>query len=258
MKNNHSKTVLFITGAFVSNSCWDEWKFYFTSKGYQTLAPAWPHKEASAETLRNRHPDAAVASTRLADLIAYYAEIASELPEKPILIGHSLGGLITQILLQRGLAAAGIAIHSVPPQGILTFKLSFLIAGWGPLGFFTPVRDTFMMSFSQWQYAFTNGLPMDLQKEGYYKLAVPESKNVVRDTITGIAKVDFEKPHAPLLLISGTSDHTIPASLNYANFRKYKTSGSVTEYKKFEGRTHYVLGQPGWEEVAGYILNWLP
>ncbi|WP_221392971.1 alpha/beta hydrolase [Dyadobacter sp. NIV53] len=257
MKNNRSKIVLFITGAFVSNSCWDEWKLYFESRGYQTSAPAWPHKDASAEELRNRHPDAEVAATKLTDLIEYYAGIAAKMPEKPIVIGHSLGGLITQILLQRGLAAAGIAIHSVPPQGILTFKLSFLIAGWGPLGFFTPVSKTFMMSFSQWQYAFTNGLPMDLQKEGYYKLAIPESKTVVRDTITSIAKVDFEKPHAPLLLISGTADHTIPASLNYDNFRKYKTSGSVTDYKKFEGKTHYVLGQPGWEEVADYILNWL-
>lgn len=257
MKNNPSKTVLFITGAFVSNSCWDEWKLYFTGKGYQTLAPAWPNKDASAEELRNRHSDAIIASTRLSDLIEYYAGIASKLPEKPIVIGHSLGGLITQILVQRGLATAGIAIHSVPPQGILTFKLSFLIAGWGPLGFFTPANKTFMMSFRQWQYAFTNGLSMEIQKEGYYKLAIPESKLVVRDTITAVAKVDFEKPHAPLLLISGTADHTIPASLNYSNFRKYKTSGSVTDYKKFEGRTHYVLGQPGWEEVADYILNWL-
>lgn len=257
MKVFPSKTILFITGAFVSNACWDEWKIYFENNGYHTLAPAWPNKDAPAEELRNRHPDALVASMRLADLIEYYAKIVSSLPEKPVLIGHSIGGLISQILLQRDLAAAAVAIHSVPPQGIMTFKLSFLIAGWGPLGFFTPVNKSFLMSFRQWRYAFTNGLSMEAQKEGYYQLAIPESKLIVRDTITKIAKIDFEKPHAPLLLISGTADHTIPASLNYSNFSRYKSSGSVTDYKKFEGRTHFVLGQEGWQEVADYALKWL-
>lgn len=252
-----SKTILFITGAFVSNACWDDWKLYFEKRGYQTLAPPWPHKDAPAEQLRNRQPDAAIASNRLADLVEHYAGIAANLPETPILIGHSIGGLITQLLLQRNLGCAGIAIHSVPPQGIMTFKLSFLVAGWGPLGFFTPVNQSFLTSFRQWQYAFTNGLSIDVQKESYYQLAIPESKRIVRDTITSVAKVDFEIPHAPLLLISGTADHTIPASLNYDNYRKYKSSGSVTEYKKFAGRTHYVLGQEGWQQVADYCLEWL-
>lgn len=257
MKVLPSKTILFITGAFVSNVCWDEWKTYFENQGYQTLAPAWPNKNANAEELRNRQPDALVASMRLSELIEYYAEIVSGLPEKPILIGHSIGGLISQILLQRDLCAAAVAIHSVPPQGIITFKLSFLIAGWGPLGFFTPVNKSFLMSFRQWRYAFTNGLSMEVQKEGYYKLAIPESKLIVRDTITKVAKIDFEKPHAPLLLISGTADHTIPASLNYSNYTRYKCSGSVTDFKKFEGRTHFVLGQEGWQEIADYALNWI-
>ncbi|TLV03443.1 alpha/beta hydrolase [Dyadobacter luticola] len=251
------KTILFVTGAFVSHACWDDWKLYFEKQGYRTLAPPWPHKDAPAETLRNRQPDPAIASNRLDALIEHYARIAASVPEKPILIGHSIGGLITQLLLQRGLGAAGIAIHSVPPQGMMTFKLSFLIAGWGPLGFFTPTDKTFMMSFSQWQYGFTNGLPLEIQKEGYYKLAIPESKLIVRDTITSVAKVDFRKPHEPLLLISGSADHTIPSSLNYDNYRKYKSETSVTDYKEFPGRTHYVLGQPGWEEVAEYCQNWL-
>ncbi|MCF0054759.1 alpha/beta hydrolase [Dyadobacter sp. CY356] len=250
-------TVLFVTGAFVSNACWDDWKQFFEKQGYRTLAPPWPNKDAAAEELRNRQPNPAIAGNRLAELIEYFAEIAANLPEKPILIGHSIGGLITQLLLQRNLGRAGIAIHSVPPQGIITFKLSFLLAGWGPLGFFTPVGESFMMSFKQWQYAFTNGLPIEVQKEGYYKLAIPESKQIVRDTITSVAKVDFKKPHSPLLLISGTADHTIPDSLNYDNYRKYKSGGSITDYKKFPGRTHYVLGQEGWKEVAYYISDWL-
>src|SRR5258706_10646059 len=131
MPINLSKSVLFITGAFVGNNCWDEWRIYFESKGYTTLAPPWPHKDATPEGLRNSHPNPAIASNRLPALVAHYALIVKALPEKPILIGHSIGGLIVQLLLQQGSGRAGVAIHSVPPQGIFTFKFSFLKAGWG-------------------------------------------------------------------------------------------------------------------------------
>jgi len=116
---------------------------------------------------------------------------------------------------------------------------------------------TFMMSFKQWQYAFANGLPLAIQKRGYEQFAIPESKRVVRDTITSAAKIDFSKPHNPLLLIAGESDHTIPASLNYSNYKKYADKNSITEYVAFEFRSHFVLGQPGWQEVASYIRKWL-
>ncbi len=257
MYNNQRQPVLFITGAFVSNHCWDEWKIYFEAKGYTTLAPAWPHKDAPAEVLRNRQPDALIASNRLAMLIDYYADIVKQFPEKPILIGHSIGGLIVQLLLQRGLGAMGVAIHSVPPQGVCTFKFSFIKAGWGALGFFTSVKKSYMMSFRSWRYAFTNGMNCKQQKESYYKFAIPESKLMVRDTITKVAKIDFDNPHAPLLFVSGSNDHTIPASLNYSNFKKYKNSNSVTEYQEFAGRNHFVLGQSTWKENADYILEWI-
>ncbi len=257
MKTIKSKTIVFITGAFVSSDCWNEWKAYFEQQGYNTLAPAWPYKDAPACTLRQRHPDAEVAGQRLAALTDYFTNIVTELPEKPILIGHSMGGLITQLLVQKGLAAAGIAIHSLQPQGIFTFKFSFYKAGWGALGFFTDSRKTYLMSFTQWQYAFTNGMPFDAQKEAYYNLLVPESKLLVRDATTSAAKIDFARPHAPLLFLAGSADRFIPASLNYSNYKKYTDQKSVTEYKEFAGRNHFVLGQPGWEETAGFILNWL-
>ena len=257
MENTQTNTVLFITGAFMHNSCWDEWKLYFESKGYKTIAPPWPYKNASAEDLRNCHPSAEIASNRLSALVDHYAEIIKQLPEKPILIGHSIGGLFVQLLIQRGLGTLGVAIHSVPPQGIFTFKFSFLKAGWGPLGFFTSAKKSFLMSFRQWQYAITNGMDCAQQKESYYKFALPESKLVVRDTITKAAKVNFQNPHAPLLLTSGSDDHSIPASLNYSNYKKYKHSNSITDYKEFKGRNHFVLGQPTWKEDADYILGWI-
>ena len=257
MQNNQSSTVLFITGAFIHNSCWNEWKTYFESKGYRTLATSWPYKNASAEDLRNCHPNAEIASNRLSALVDHYADIIKKLPEKPILIGHSIGGLFVQLLLQRGLGKMGVAIHSVPPQGIFTFKFSFIKAGWGPLGFFTSAKKSFLMSFKQWQYAITNGMDCDQQKESYYQFAIPESKLVVRDTITKAAKINFQNPHAPLLLTSGSTDHSIPASLNYSNYKKYKHSNSITDYKEFEGRNHFVLGQSTWKEDADYILQWI-
>ena len=113
------------------------------------------------------------------------------------------------------------------------------------------------MSFRQWKYAFTNGMTCKEQKEAYYRFAIPESKLIVRDTITAAAKINFQNPHAPLLITSGSEDHTIPASLNYSNYKKYKNSNSVTNYKLFKGRNHFVLNQSTWKEDAAYILNWL-
>lgn len=257
MKKNQPTTIVFITGAFVHHSCWSEWQIFFENKGYETIAPPWPYKDASAEALRNNYPNTKIASNRLAALTEYYADIIRQLPDKPILIGHSIGGLIVQLLLQKGLGFSGVAIHSVPPQGIFTFKFSFLKAGWGPLGFFTSTKRAFLMSFRQWKYAFTNGMSDDAQLEAYYKYAIPESKLIVRDTITSAAKVNFKNPHAPLLLTSGTDDHTIPPSLNLANYKKYRKSNSTTAYKKFSGRNHFVLGQPTWKEDADFILNWI-
>ncbi|GAB2553193.1 alpha/beta hydrolase [Spirosoma aerophilum] len=257
MKPIRTKTVVFITGAFVSNDCWQQWQAYFNQKGYTTIAPPWPHKDATADVLRKRHPDTGIAANRLADLTDYYARIVEQLPEKPILIGHSIGGLMVQLLLQRGLGASGIAIHSVPPQGIFTFKLSFLKSGWGALGFFTSTDEPYLMPFKDWQYAFTNGMSLEQQKAAYDQFAIPESKLIVRDTITSAAHVDFSQPHAPLLLTSGSTDHTIPASLNYDNYHKYQHSDSITDYKEFEGRNHFVLGQPTWKEDADYILTWI-
>jgi pimeloyl-ACP methyl ester carboxylesterase len=256
MSTISSKTILFIPGAFVSHHCWDEWISFFQDKGFTTHAMPWLYKDAPAQVLRQRHPDSEVASIRLSQLVDHYEKLARSLPEKPIIIGHSIGGLVAQLLMQRDVAAATVAIHSVPPQGIFTFKLSFLVAGWGPLGFFTNVNKTFMISFNQWKYAFTNGLSPEVQQKGY-ELAIPESKQIVRDTITSAAKVDFKKAHQPLLFLAGSADHTIPASLNFSNYKKYADKNSVTEYKLFEGRTHFVLNQPGWKENTSYILDWL-
>src|SRR5882724_11856205 len=140
MKKPPSKIILLITGAFVTHHCWDEWIPYFQSNGYTTLAPPWPHKDESAEALRNHSQDAQLASNRLAPLTEYYADIIKRLPEKPILIGHAIGGLLVQLRLPGGLRILGVAIHSVPPPGIVTSKLSSPKVGLGPLASFTSTK----------------------------------------------------------------------------------------------------------------------
>ena|SRR6218665_251366 len=257
MSAKNSKTILFITGAFVSNSIWEEWQEYFEKRGYKTVAPAWLFKDASVEVLRKRHPDPDVASIRLNQLVAHYEAIAQSLAEKPIIIGHSIGGLVAQILMQKGLAASVVALHSVPPQGIVSLRFSFLKAGWPALGFFTSATKTFLMSFAQWQYAFTNGMPIACQEDGYERYTIPESKLIVRDTTTSAAKIDFSQPHPPLLFIAGSKDHAIPASLNLSNYKKYSHPGSITDFKEFQDRNHFVIGQPGWQEIALHIEEWL-
>jgi pimeloyl-ACP methyl ester carboxylesterase len=254
---SNTKTIVFITGAFVSHSCWEEWVVFFESQGYKTVAPPWPYKNEAAEILRTEHQDSKISLLHLSRLIAYYTEIIEQLLEKPILIGHSYGGLITQLLVQKELASAGICIHSFPPKGIYTTKFSFYKAVWKPLSFFTSTKKTYLMSFKEWQFVFTNGMSFEEQQKSYEKLAVPESKKVIRDVLTNKAKINFKKAHVPLLFLSGSNDNIIPSSLNYSNFKKYKNIHSITCYKEFKFNNHYVLGQMNWKEGASFIVNWL-
>ena len=254
----NSETIVFVTGAFVSSNGWDDWRKYFESKGYKTVAPAWPFKNGTAAELRNRQPnDTDLAALTLSEVIDHYADIVKSMPEKPIVIGHSLGGLMTQIIVNRDLAAAGVAIHPVPPLGVFPYEFSFLKAGWKSLGLFTSLKKTYLMSFKDWQYAFVNNMPLDEQQKAYIENTIPESKTVARGGLTSAAKVDFSKEHAPLLITSGSLDNIIPPHLNFRNYKKYKKNNSVLDYKEFPGRNHYVVGQPTWKEDADYILEWL-
>jgi pimeloyl-ACP methyl ester carboxylesterase len=165
--------------------------------------------------LRQRHPDADVASQRLINLTAYFRDFVTALPEKPILIGHSMGGLITQLLCRKGLAAGGYQ-QSIrfSRRGIFTFKFSFYKAGWPALGFL-PIRKKPTSCPFRMAICFHQRHAFEAQKEAYYKLLVPESKLLVRDATTPAAKVDFSKAACPLLFLSGSEDRFIPASLNY-------------------------------------------
>ncbi len=259
MKTITSRTIVFVTGAFVTHLGWKPWQEFFESKGYKTLAPPWPHKDGTVAELRKRQPnDTDLAFLTLSEVIDNYAKIIKGLPEKPIVIGHSLGGLMTQIIVNRDLPAAGIAIHPVPPLGVFPYEFSFLKAGWKSLGLFTPTKKTYLMSFKDWQYAFVNGMSLEDQRAAYEANTIPESKTVARGGLSGAAKVDFDKAHPPLLIMAGGNDNIIPAHLNRRNFKRYKQRpDSVLEYKEFPSPNHFVVGLPTWKENAEYILKWI-
>jgi pimeloyl-ACP methyl ester carboxylesterase len=250
-----SRTVVFIHGMYMNSLCWEHWVPYFQSKGYGCLAPDWPGRDQPIDVLRKNHPDPQLSQLTLSGVVDYFTETIRVLDEKPVIIGHSMGGLIVQLLLQKNLAAAGIAIDSAPPMGVFTAKWSFLKSNWPHITPFVSQSNPIEMTFERFQYTFVNTMPLGEQRAAYERYVVPESRRVPRESLT--ARVDFKKPHPPLLLIAGSADNIIPASLNQSNHAKYKLSPSETDFKEFAGRTHFIVGQKGWEEVADFALSWL-
>lgn len=252
-----SKKIYFVTGAFINSNSWDTWRTFFESKGYDVIIPIWPFKEGTTEALRAKHPDAILGTLTLSQLLIYYTEIIKKEEKKPMAIGHSLGGLIVQLLLQANHLSMGVAIHSMPPKGVYTFQLSFFKSLWKPFGFFKSKNTSHLMTLKEWQYAFTNSMDFKEQKETYEKFLIPESRRIIRSFLTKSAKVNFKNKKHPLLFVAGSNDHMMPPRLNFLNFTKYKNSPSVTNYKEFEGINHFVLGGKQWEKIAAYIMNWL-
>jgi len=250
-----TKTIVLIHGMFMNPLCWENWIPRYQAKGYKVHAPAWPGRDRSVEELRNAHPDPELPKLELNNVVDHLAEFIRGLGEKPAIIGHSMGGLVVQVLLQRGLAVAGVAIDPAPPLGVFTTAFSFIKANMPAINPFL-LNQPVMMTFEQFQYAFVNALPLDEQHRAYDRYAVPESRRVPTSSLGAAGRVDFKKPHPPLLITAGEKDHIVPAVLNRSNFKKYKGS-SITEFKEFAGRDHFLIGERGWEEVADYSLSWL-
>jgi len=251
-----TKTIVLIHGMFMNPFCWENWIQRYQAKGYKVLAPAWPGRDKSVAELNQNHPDPELPKLKLNNVVEHIANFIQGLDEKPAIIGHSMGGLVVQLLLQKDIALAGVAIDPAPPAGVFTTAFSFLKANFPAINPFLlsqPVR----MSFEQFQYAFVNTLPLDEQRAIYDRYAVPESRGVPTSSLSGTGKIDFKKPHPPLLITAGEKDHIVPASLNKSNFNKYKASSSLTEFNEFAGRDHFLIGEKGWEEVADFSLAWL-
>ncbi len=249
--------VVLIHGMFMNPLCWEKWLPYVEGRGRSALAPAWPGHDGSVSELRARHPDPALGALGLSDIVAEMTRVAAALSDKPVLIGHSMGGLVAQLLLQRGVAAAAVAIDSAPPAGVFTSQPSFVKSNWPMINPLHPRREPHMITFDEFAYAFANTLSEDDQRAAYERYMVPESRNVPRDSLGKAGHVDFSAPHPPLLLVSGGEDHIIPAVLNKHNYTHYQSADSVVELREFPNRDHLTILEPGWEEVADYAFDWL-
>jgi pimeloyl-ACP methyl ester carboxylesterase len=258
-----TKTILFIHGAWVTPHCWDPFISYFEQQGYTCLAPTWPHKDKSVEELR-RNPPAELAGLGVQEIVDHYAAIVKAQEEPPILIGHSFGGLFTQILLDRGLGAAGVAIDPAPPKGVLALQPTVLKSLSGVLFTWRGWRKIVRWSFEEFQYAFVHTLPEQEQRAAYETHVVPETGRIFfQDGFSLLApsspvKVDFQNStRAPLLLIAGAEDQIVPHSVVKSTYQKYRSTPARTDFLTFEKRTHWIIAQGGWEEVATAIENWL-
>ena len=257
----HPKSIVLIHGLWMTSLCWEKWIARYTTHRYRVIARSWPGMEGDLEELR-RDPSA-IATLGITQIVEHYEQIIRSLDEPPFLIGHSFGGLITQILLDRGLGAVGVAIAPAPVKGILFLPLSTIRVSLPALSNPANNHRAVPLTPEQFHYAFTNNLNEEESLEVYRKYAVPGPDHVLFQAAFAnfnphaATAVNFHNSErAPLLLISGGNDHVSPASVVEANFKLYSKSKAVTEYKLFPSRTHYTLGQDGWEEVADYALTW--
>lgn len=256
-----SNTILLIHGLWVTPRSWEKFQGYYEARGYRVLAPAWPGIKGEVEEMQ-RDPSS-FNGIGIADVLAHYTKIIRSLPELPIIIGHSYGGLITQILLDRGLGVAGVAIDSVPAKGIPILPWSTIEALTPALANPLNYQGTYLFPFARWWRVFANSLTETEARAAYAKYAIAAPGRAIYDaalsnvTPGSQAAIDFKNAHrGPLLFIGGENDVIMPAALNRKNVRKYRHSAAVTEYKEFAGRSHFIIGEAGWEEVAEYALAW--
>lgn len=245
--------LLFIHGMFLTGRSWAPWVERFTAEGFDCEAPSWPGREGEAAALR-ASPPAALRELTFTHVVEQFAAACRAKPEKPVLVGHSMGGLVAQVLLSRGLARLAVGIDSAPPQGVRSFALSHLRAN-APVLF--PGSSPIVPTLASWRYAFWHTGGEAEVGAAFEAHVVPESRRVGRGPLGPEAAIDWKAPRPPLLLIAGEHDTIIPPSLNRANAARYAADVAPTELKELPGRTHYLCAQPGWEEVAGTVSQWL-
>jgi pimeloyl-ACP methyl ester carboxylesterase len=257
-----SKTVVFVHGGWVTPACWEPFASYFEAKGYRCIVPAWPGKDRPIDAIRA--DPSALAGLGIAEIVDHYAAVIRALDEPPILIGHSFGGLFVQLLLDRGFGAAGIAIDSAPPKGIFAFEPTTLVALGRTL--LTPFgwRKVVRWSYREFRYAFVHTMPDDEARAIWDAQIIPDSGRPFFEVAWSMfdraspARVDFANPdRAPLLFVAGEADRAMTPRVVRRQFRAHQASPARTELRSFPGRTHWLIAQEGWEEIAAACDDWI-
>ncbi|HEY4321533.1 MAG TPA: alpha/beta hydrolase [Gemmatimonadales bacterium] len=251
--------VLFVHGLWLLPSSWDRWATLFEAAGFTALTPGWPDDpDTTAEA--NARPDI-MAKKGIGEVADHFAEVARDLTIKPVIIGHSFGGMLAQLLAGRGLSAATVAIDPAPFRGVLPLPFSALKSAWPVLGNPANRNRAVPLTYEQFRYAFANAVSEAEAQELYDTFAVPASgKPLFQAAVANFnpwteAKVDSDNAaRGPLLIISGEKDHTVPWAVANASFKQQHSNVSTTEIVEMKGRGHALTIDHGWREVADTAL----
>jgi len=250
-----SREVVFIHGMYLNGLSWQPWVERFTSAGFSCSAPSWPYHKGDPRSLRSV-VDPELGALTFGAVTEHLKGLIDALPERPILVGQSIGGLLVQRLVNDGYASAGVSISSAPPQGVMSFSPHFLRANFAHINPLAGNKPVFMTP-KRFHYAFANTVSRSVSDDAFEQFVVPESRNVPRSTLGRSARIDFAAPHAPLLFLTGDQDHLTPVAMVRRNAHKYAAAPRAVDYQQFAGRSHYICAEPGWEEVADAALAWL-
>ncbi len=254
--------VVFIHGLWLLPSSWDRWATVFEEAGYTALTPGWPDDPATVEEA-NAHPEVFAHKT-IGQVSEHYADVIGKLEHKPAVIGHSFGGLLTQMIAGCGLSAASVAIDPAPFRGVLPLPISALKSAAPVLGNPANHGRAVPLTFEQFRFGFANAVSEDEAKELYETFAVPASGVPLFQAATANlnpwseAKVDTKNPNrGPLLIISGEKDNTVPWAIANASYKKQKRNEGVTEITELPNRGHALVVDSGWREVADTALAFI-
>src|SRR3954454_5265005 len=253
------RPVVFIHGLWLLPSSWDRWASVFEDAGYATLAPGWPDDPDTVEEA-NANPE--VFAHKSVGLVAdHYAAIIELLTVQAAVIGHSFGGLLTQMVAGRGLSAASVAIDAAPFRGVLPLPASALRSAFPVLGNPANRGRAVSLTYSEFRYAFANAVEEDQAKRLYEEFAVPASGVPIFQAAAANlnpwteAKVDTDNPdRGPLLIITGEKDHVVPRAISDAAFKRQQRNPGITEIVEIANRGHALTIDDGWREVAQTAL----
>jgi pimeloyl-ACP methyl ester carboxylesterase len=255
------QTIVLIHGLWLTPLSWEKWIDRYEQDGYHVIAPAWPGMEGDIDKLRA--DPSGIEHLGIEEIVDHYDAIIRALPTAPIIMGHSFGGAFTEVLLDRGLGVAGVGIDAAAVKGITKLPFAQLKSAFPVLRNPANNHRAVALTPREFHYAFTNTMSDDDSQAAFERYAVPGPGRVLFQGAFAnfnphaATQIDFHnEDRAPLLLIAGESDHTVPAAVDRSAAKHYRKSSAQTDYKEFPGRAHFIIGQEGWEEVADYALAW--